>query len=76
MTLRLQSLFLCVAASALAWQQSAPKLPPPVPTAPTPNPPKIIPRPAGAELRMPKGFVLEEFATGFTRPRGSSADAD
>ncbi len=65
----LQLLPVCVLATAVAWPQSAPKLPPPVVSTAPPNPPKIIARPEGAEIHMPKGFAIEEFAAGFTRPR-------
>jgi len=57
---------MCAAASLLAWQESPAKAPAPPAN---PNAPKIVPRPAGAEIRLPKGFVMEEFAAGFTRPR-------
>jgi glucose/arabinose dehydrogenase len=29
----------------------------------------VVARPAGAELRLPEGFAIEEYATGFERPR-------
>jgi glucose/arabinose dehydrogenase len=66
---RLSCLSLCAVAGASLWSQSAPKLPAPYATPTTPNAPKIVPRPEGAEIRLPKGFVIEEFASGFTRPR-------
>lgn len=66
---RLYLLTLCAAVSGLAWQQGAPQLPAPKPATAPPNPPKIIARPEGAEIHLPKGFVIEEFATGFERPR-------
>ena len=55
----------------LAWQQSGAKLPAPAPSsAPGPEyPPKIIPRPEGVEIKLPKGFAIEEYASGFARPR-------
>jgi glucose/arabinose dehydrogenase len=61
---------LCAAGCALGWQ-NAPKLAPPnVTPAPAPgNPPKVVPRPEGAEIRLPKGFAIEEYAAGFARPR-------
>src|SRR5512147_241294 len=63
---RMLFLSLCAATSALAWQQVATK----GPAAPAnPNAPKIIARPEGAEIHLPKGFAIEEFASGFTRPR-------
>jgi glucose/arabinose dehydrogenase len=66
---RLQLLSLCLVANGLAWQQGASKLPPPNVAPAPPNPPKIIARPEGAEVRLPKGFAIEEFAAGFARPR-------
>ena len=66
---RLLCFSLCALASALAWPQGAPKLPAPYATPTTPNPPKIVARPEGAEIRLPKGFEIEEYATGFARPR-------
>src|SRR6266545_4026469 len=62
---RLFVLSLCAAVSGAAWQQSATKGPP----APSTTAPKLIARPDGAEIHMPKGFAIEEFAAGFTRPR-------
>lgn len=46
-----------------------PKLPPPDPDNSKPNPPKVIPRPDGAQFRVPPGFQVEEFAKGFKKPR-------
>ena len=45
------------------------KLPPPFATKSVRNQPKVIPRPDGATLAVPKGFKIEEFATDFQRPR-------
>jgi glucose/arabinose dehydrogenase len=42
--------------------------PDPVP-APTPNAPKVVPKPADVELVAPEGFKVEPFAEGFKRPR-------
>jgi glucose/arabinose dehydrogenase len=33
------------------------------------NPPTIVPRPAGAQIKVPAGFSVEEYASGFARPR-------
>ena len=41
----------------------------PPPTTSVPNPPKIVPQPAGARLTVPPGFRIELFAEGLTRPR-------
>lgn len=45
------------------------KLPAPFATPSASNPSKIIPRPSGAQLKVPAGFVVEEFMAGFERPR-------
>lgn len=60
---------LAAAVSAIAWQASAPKLPPPFHSPSVNNRPNVVARPGGAELGLPKGFAIEEFATGFERPR-------
>ncbi len=44
-------------------------LPEPYHTESASNAPRIVPRPAGAQLRVPEGFRVEEFASGFTKPR-------
>src|SRR5436309_1236258 len=56
-------------ASAIALAQLPLKLPPPFATPSVSAPPKIVSRPEGAELKLPKGFIVEEFAAGFQRPR-------
>lgn len=33
------------------------------------NPPEVVARPDGATLRVPDGFVVEEYLSGFVRPR-------
>jgi glucose/arabinose dehydrogenase len=57
-----------VAGFALAWQ-TPPKLPPPNQTPSASNGAKIVERPAGASLKVPAGFTVEEFAAGFQKPR-------
>src|SRR5262245_248102 len=37
--------------------------------APNANAPTIVSRPAGARIQVPAGFSVDEFATGFERPR-------
>jgi hypothetical protein len=45
-------------------------LPPPNPAEDATNPPRVIPRPAGAKFNVPAGFSVETFAEGdFTQPR-------
>ena len=46
-----------------------PKLPAPFHSPSVRNPPKVIPRPDGASLAVPKGFTIEEFAGDFNVPR-------
>lgn len=65
---------LLAAGVAFAWQTpptlpSEVKLPPPYATPSTNNGPKVIARPDGARLQVPAGFNVEEYATGFERPR-------
>jgi glucose/arabinose dehydrogenase len=36
---------------------------------PNPNAPAIVPRPAGAQIKVPAGFTVDEYAAGFARPR-------
>src|SRR5262245_17215520 len=56
--------------AVLAWQQSARvKLPPPFHTESSTNRPQVISRPGGAQLQLPAGFQIDDFATGFQRPR-------
>src|SRR3954470_19659506 len=62
------ALALCPIVCGLAWQQS-PQLPAPNLAPPVPNPPKIVPQPEGSAIQLPKGFVIEEYAAGFARPR-------
>lgn len=72
MTKRTQILSVCaaglVAAGAFAWQSSV-KLAVPYATPSATNGPKVISRPEGAQLQLPGGFAIYEYATGFERPR-------
>src|SRR3954452_14508974 len=36
---------------------------------PISNAPTVVPRPAGAQIKVPAGFSVEEYAAGFARPR-------
>jgi glucose/arabinose dehydrogenase len=44
-------------------------LPPPYHTPSSNNRPQVIDKPAGAQLKVPAGFAVEEIAGGFERPR-------
>lgn len=55
--------------SILIRAQTTNVLPPPYATPSVYRQPKIIPKPAGAKLRLPPGFEVEEFAAGFGRAR-------
>src|SRR5882762_2609576 len=50
-------------------QQFESKLPPPYATKSATNGPKVVDRPDGAVLHVPDGFKIEEYASGFNRPR-------
>jgi glucose/arabinose dehydrogenase len=58
-----------ITGGAFAWQQGNFKLPPPFHTPSATNRPQVIARPEGAQLRVPQGFQVAEFASGFKRPR-------
>ncbi len=60
------------------WTEDAPgvrrqltvaDLPPPNDTRSANNGPREVPRPAGAQLHVPAGFQIEEYAAGFRDPR-------
>lgn len=57
------------AALGLAAFGQQPQLPAPYHTPSASNAPKVIERPDGARLQVPAGFNVEEFASGFERPR-------
>ena len=44
-------------------------LPKPFHTESASNRARVVPRPEGAELKLPEGFEVKEFASGFNRPR-------
>ena len=54
---------------AFAASKKPLNLPAPNATPSVANAPKMIPRPAGAMLKVPAGFSASEFATGFKKPR-------
>ncbi len=56
--------------SPIGLRAQAPlKLPPPFQTPSANNRPQVVERPNGAKLSLPAGFAIEEFATGFQKPR-------
>lgn len=57
-----------VAVAAFAWQQKS-SLPAPYATPSATNGPKVVARPDDAHLQVPKGFEVEEYASGFQKPR-------
>jgi len=61
-------LFTAAIAFAQVQQQEA-KLPPPYATPSAMNQPKVVSRPDGAQLQVPHGFEIEEYASGFDTPR-------
>lgn len=50
------------------------KLPPPFHTPSSNNRPQVIERPKDAKLNLPPGFSIEEYASGFERPRYMVSD--
>jgi glucose/arabinose dehydrogenase len=60
--------FAAVAAFGQVQQQEA-KLPAPYATPTVTNPPKVVGRPSGAQLKVPQGFEIEEYSTDFNTPR-------
>ncbi|HAX41304.1 MAG TPA: L-sorbosone dehydrogenase [Solibacterales bacterium] len=49
--------------------QAPPSLPDPYHTPSASNAPTVVSRPEAAQLRLPEGFSIQEFAGGFERPR-------
>src|SRR5947208_2981566 len=45
------------------------ELPPPDATPAAENPPRVVPKPANASLKVPQGFAVEVWAEGFAKPR-------
>jgi glucose/arabinose dehydrogenase len=54
---------------ALCASAAEVKLPPPFATPSARNPSKVVTQPTGAELKVPAGFKVEEYLTGFNQPR-------
>ncbi len=66
-------ILLSIGVSVLSAADSAPRkynLPAPDPKGQIANPAKLIPRPEGKSLTVPAGFSVEEYASGFQKPRG------
>lgn len=59
---------LCVGA-LFAADKRRPQLPAPYHTPSATNAAKLIPQPPGAQLKVPAGFRVEPYASGFTKPR-------
>ena len=57
----MKSFLVLISFSALALAQA--------PAPPSSGAPTIVPRPAGAKINVPAGFSVDEFASGFERPR-------
>jgi glucose/arabinose dehydrogenase len=64
-----QSTCLLLAALGTAAAQPPARLPAPYHTPSASNAPTVIKRPDGAQLTLPAGFTIEEFASGFEKPR-------
>jgi len=52
-----------------AFAADQPKLPAPFHTPSASNGPRIVPQPSGVALRVPAGFTVSEFASGFAKAR-------
>ncbi len=59
-------LFTLLAGAALAAEV---RLPAPYHTPSASNAPKVVPQPDGTKLQVPQGFNVQEFASGFQKPR-------
>lgn len=58
-----------LAISGAVFYASDIKLPPPYASPSANNGPRVVPRPAGAQLHVPAGFSVEVYAEDFRRPR-------
>lgn len=58
-----------LALGAAAALGQSPQLPEPYHTPSASNAPTVVSRPENAQLRLPAGFAIQEFAGGFERPR-------
>ena len=66
---QLTALLVGLASAAAAWQGKDTKLPAPSQTVSSSNAPKVVARPDGAQLSLPKGFSVDTYAEGFEKPR-------
>ena len=62
------SAFLSLLAAFSCWGAEV-KLPPPFATPSSTNRPKVVPKPADAQLHVPDGFAIAQYAEGFEQPR-------
>jgi len=60
---------LALVTGVFAFAPADVNLPAPFATPSASNQSRVVPRPAGAELKLPAGFKVEEYMTGFKRPR-------
>ncbi|MCC7233855.1 MAG: PQQ-dependent sugar dehydrogenase [Bryobacterales bacterium] len=67
--MRIRLMLTLVACSLAAWPADPPKLPPPYHTPSVTNGPRVVPQPDGVAIRVPQGFTVSEFASGFAKPR-------
>lgn len=68
--MQIKSTCLLLAALGFAAAQAQPvRLPAPYHTPSASNAPTVVKRPDGAQLILPAGFAIEEFASGFEKPR-------
>jgi glucose/arabinose dehydrogenase len=70
-TLTVAGITLLSATGLVAWQvqQFESKLPAPFATPSSNNRPRVVGRPDGAQLKVPDGFAIEEYAADFRVPR-------
>ena len=58
-----------LAGAAVYAQKIAVDLPKPYATPSSRNAPRVVAKPETAKLNLPPGFAIEDYATGFNRPR-------
>jgi glucose/arabinose dehydrogenase len=62
-------LALTAALPSICLAADPPKLPPPYHTPSNANPARMVPQPSGVTLKVPAGFTVAEFASGFSKAR-------